>query len=124
MKCGSTLPFPFLPLQPSQFSQEEVRLPCSLPPMIPHLCFFVVRPYYRTTAALSAKLSCDEITGVEGDEEEEATAWVLQFLDGVFESPSLMFGLRSPHTLRHHITEGSVQITGLALANQRQLCVI
>lgn len=128
MTCGSTLPFPFLSSRHSQFSREEVALPCSLPPTIPHL-FFVGRPCHCATSTLS--VSCDKITGEEGDEqeeeeeeEEEATAWVLQCLNGVFKSPSLMLGMRSPHTLHHHIMARSVQITGLALANQQQLDVI
>lgn len=87
MKCGSTLPFPFPSFRHSQFSREEVALPCSLPPTIPQL-FLVGRPYYCATSTLS--VSCDKITGEEGDEqeeeeEEEATAWVLQFSERCFQ---------------------------------------
>lgn len=126
MKCGSTLPFPFPSFRHSQFSREEVALPCSHPPTIPQL-FLVGRPYYCATSTLS--VSCDKITGEEEDEheeeeEEEATAWVLQCLNGVFKSSSFMFGMRSPRTLHRHIMASSVQITGLALANQQQLGVI
>lgn len=54
----------------------------------PSALFFVGRPYYCATSTLS--VSCDKITGEEGDEqeeeeEEEATAWVLQFSERCFQ---------------------------------------